>query len=552
MKIINKIFLISCTLVALSCNDYLVEEPPTFISASNFWNTAVDGRTGVDGVYEQLYDVHNRWWATIDEYTDDQVNRSDSDYGRHTLKPTDQMFERFGNYREWWIGIGRANVAIKNVPAIDMDETERNSLLGEARALRALYYYNLVRNFGDMPQLTEPVSVAADYQKSRVSAETIYDEIIIPDLQYAEQHCNDELHSGRITMWTAKLLLAEVYLTRAGWRMTSQGDKIQGDAANWALARDKAKEIMDNSPHSLNTEADVDGVVHTPAFGVAWLDDHPFTPESMLELSYVQTLGLGNWMSRESNPIADGRSYWGETTDTPLSDEGIDQTVAQMRFAGRPPGVGRYIPTPDLYDAFEPDDERRDWSIMTRYDDNEGRTFLCQPTFRKYIDIAYYLGGEGTSFQYTNSNLILYRYADALLIYAEAQNEADGAPNAAAYSAVNEIRNRAGLTDLTTGMSQSEFRDAVLQERRVELHGEFKRKNDLKRTDRLVTETTDINLDWTTAQGSLTDYTRVGGFYYNNRPAWPDHEWLWPIPQSEMDLNKEFGWVQNVGYGAAE
>ncbi|MEQ8556534.1 MAG: RagB/SusD family nutrient uptake outer membrane protein [Cyclobacteriaceae bacterium] len=550
MEKIAKILLILFTSLALSCEDYLVEEPPTFISASNYWRNAGDARTAVDGAYEQLYDAHNRWWATIDEYTDDQVNRSDTDYGRHELKPSDQMFERFGNYREWWIGIGRANNVIKHVPAIDMDETEKNVILGEARALRAIYYYYLVRNFGDAPLLTEPVAVAEDYKKPRVSAETIYDEIIIPDLQFAEANCRDELHTGHITMWTAKLILAEVYLTRAGWRMTSQGEKIQGDAANWALARDKAKEVIDNSPHSLNLDPVVDGVVNTPAYGVAWLDDNPYTPESMLELSYVQTLGLGNWMSRESNPITDGRMYWGPQDTIPLADEGITQTVAQMRFAGRPPGVGRYIPTPDLYDAFEPGDERRDFSIMTRYDTNEGQTYLCQPTFRKYIDIAYYLGGEGTSFQYTTSNLILYRYADALLIYAEAQNEADGGPNADAYDAVNAIRNRAGLGDLATGLSQSQFRDAVLQERRVELNAEFKRKNDLKRTDRLVAETTNINLDWTAAQGAMNDYTRVGSFYYDNRPAWPDHEWLWPIPQSEMDLNKEFGWVQNFGYAA--
>src|SRR5690606_30040452 len=207
-------------------------------------------------------------------------------------------------------------------------------------------------------------------------------------------------------------------------------------------------------------------------------------------------LGLGSWLSRESNGAVDGRQYWGPAGGRPLTAEGNTGRVNnELKFRGAPPGQGQQIPTPDLYDASEDGDERI-WSIMTRYDVSPGVTYVCQPTFRKFIDIAFYLGEEGTSFQYTNSNIILYRYADALLIYAEAQNEADGAPNADAYAAINALRNRAGLSDLTAGLSQADFRTAVWQERRVELNAEFKRKFDLIRTNRLVQETTDINLDW--------------------------------------------------------
>lgn len=543
-----KISLILLLVMSISCEEYLVEEPPTFISATNFWQTESDARTAADGVYQMMNDVHNRFWPIIDSYTDDQVSRTAGGFanafGTHTVAPSDRMFEQFGVYSKWWIGIGRANNLLKFVPAIDMDETEKNAILGEARALRAYFYYQLVRAFGDQPLIIDAVITEADFQKPRVSAETIYDEVIIPDLIFAENNCEDALHTSHITKWTAKLLLSEVYLTRAGWRRTSQGDFIQGDASNWALARDKAKEVIDDAPNSLN----MTGNGNTPAYGMAWEDNNPFTPESMLELSYIQVLGQGNWLSRESNGDAFGRGYWGANPNIrPLVDEGNNNTIRTMRFPGRPPGVGAWIPTPDLYDAFEDGDERI-WSIMTRYDVSETEVYLCQPTFRKYIDISYYLGEEGTSFQYTNSNIVLYRYADALLIYAEAQNEADGAPNTEAYNAINALRNRAGLADLTAGLSQSDFRSAVWQERRVELNGEFKRKFDLIRTNRLVTETTDIILDWTAEQGALTNYQNCYTPFYNDRPVWPDNEWLFPIPQSEMDLNIENGWVQNEGY----
>lgn len=544
-------------LMGVSCEEYLVEEPPTFISASSFWQTASDARTGVDGIYRVVNDVHYRWMAALDSFTDDQVCKSAgsnfvNSFGTHTVTPSDRIFEQVDVYTGWWTGIGRANTVLKFVPDINMDETEKNIILGEARALRAFLYYNLVKMYGDVPLITEAITAPEDFNKPRTDVETIYDEIIIPDLLFAENNCREGLHTdGHITKWTAKIILADVYLTRAGWRRTSlEGEKIQGDPLNWALARDKAKEIIDESPHALNKVGIVDGNNITPAFGVAWDYENPFTPEAMLELSYIKVINLGSWYSRECNPHVDGRQYWGPQGEKPLLDsEGIDLTVAQMDFLGfQMLRAASYIPTPDLYDAFEDGDERRDFSLMTRYDTADGQTFLCQPTFRKLIDIEYFLGGDETNFRYTTANLILYRYADALLIYAEAQNEADGAPNAEAYAAVNEIRNRAGLGDLTSGLSQDDFRKAVWQERRVELNAEFKRKLDLMRTNRLVAETTDINLDWTAAQGSLTDYRNAYTPYYNGRPAFPDHEWLWPIPQSQMDLNINNGWYQNKGY----
>lgn len=562
MKTKFKIGLLLIIAMSISCEEYLLEEPPTFISASNFWQTAGDARNGVDGVYEKMNDVHSRFWACIDLYTDDMVTRSagsvfTNPLGLHQLTPSDRLFEQFTVYPDWWIGIGRANTALRFVPDIAMDETEKNIILGEARALRALYYYNLVRTFGDVPLIVDAITTTADFNKPRVSVETIYDEIIIPDLLFAENNCREGLHTdGHITKWTAKVILADVYMTYAGWRRQSlDGQKTQGDASNWALARDVAKDIIDNSPHTLNLAPLVNGVNTTPACGVAWDYQNPFTPESMLELSYIKVTGLGTWYSRECPPAADGRGYWGNLRQSfpLLESDGINLNVLNLDFPGGITAIGSYIPTPDLYDAFEDGDERLDFSLMTRYDTPDGNNvYLCQPTFRKLIDIELYLGGDETNFRYTTANLILYRYADALLIYAETQNEADGAPNAEAYAAVNAIRNRAGLDDLTPGLSQDDFRKAVWQERRVELNGEFKRKFDLIRTDRLVAETTDINLNWTAEQGSIDDYVNSYTPYRNGRPAFPDNEWLWPIPQSEIELNSKNDWYQNFGYNVEE
>jgi hypothetical protein len=183
---------------------------------------------------------------------------------------------------------------------------------------------------------------------------------------------------------------------------------------------------------------------------------------------------------------------------------------------------------------------------MTRYTTSSGDNYLCQPTFRKYVDIDFYLGAENTSFQNTNNNIILYRYADALLIYAEASNEVNGGPNGEAYNAINSIRNRAALGDLT-GLSQSEFRTAVWKERRLEFNAECKRKFDLVRTNRLATETASIQVDWTTEDGSINNYSNHNSLFTGSIP-WPDNEWLMPIPQTEIELNIANNWLQNQGY----
>ncbi|MEM9857276.1 MAG: RagB/SusD family nutrient uptake outer membrane protein [Bacteroidota bacterium] len=554
--IIELLIIISFT---FSCEDFLEEEPPVFISTTNFYQTAVDARTATDAIYESLQDgssnsIYGRWWAGIDIGTDDITSRTNrNNYGNwlgHTMNPSDVWLEAYQVYQNLWRGVGRANDVIQFVPQIDMDEAEKAAIIGEARALRALLYLHLVKTWGDVPLVVNSIESTADFNLPRSSVDEVYDQIIIPDLQFSEENCLDGLHTGRVTRWTAKMILADVYMTRAGWRRTSQGQFVQGDASNWALARDKAKEIIDQSPHSLITEPYVDGQHISAACIVPWIESLPYSVESIFELGAVNVAGFGSWLTRDCSPNANGTRYWGAAGGRPLEGEGINSTVAQLRFAGRPATVGMFIPTPDIAEHYEAGDERREAFLMTRYTTPEGDNYLCQPTVRKYVDIDYFLGAENTSFLNTNRNWLLYRYADALLIYAEAQNEADAAPNGDAYAAVNEIRNRAGLADLDPGLSQQDFRVAVWRERRSEFVGEMKRKFDLVRTNRLRTETENIRIQWDTDIGSLTSYINANPLYATT--PFPDNEWLLPIPQSEMELNTDNGWVQNEGYAGGE
>jgi len=485
----------------------------------------------------------------VDLGTDDMMSKRNrntfTQWFTHSIDPNHIWLSSWEQYDAFWISIARANDVLAYVPAIEMDEAEKSAILGEARAMRALAYLHLVKAWGDMPKVIS-VGGPETYNLPRSSVVEIYDEIIIPDLIFAETYCVDNIHTGRVTKWSAKMFLADVYLTRSGWRRTSQGEFVQGNQENWALARDKAQDIIVNSPHSLITEDYVDGLHTTAACLVPWVESKPYSVESMMELGAINISGLGSFITRDCHPDPFGDRYWGSRANQPFKSEGNLKRVRDMRWPGRPPPTGVYIPSPDLGSHFEAGDERKDAYLLTRYDTPEGDTYICQPTMRKYVDIDYLLGKENTTFLNTNRNILLYRYADALLIYAESQNEVNEGPDLSAYEAINEIRNRAGLLDLTEGLSKDDFRKAVWKERRSELCGEMKRRFDLIRTNRLYTETLDIKTEWTAAEGSLTTYKNAHAEY--GAFVWPDHEWLFPIPTNQMILNKDNNWSQNNGY----
>jgi len=553
MKNIYFIAILLVILFAVSCRDYLSEEPPTFISRTNFYRNEADARTSCDAIYNALaQQIYARWWPIIDLGTDDVTSQTGQNiflpWFDHTITGTENWFEAWGQYSGFWVGIARANSVIINVPKIDMNETKKNAIIGEARALRALNYFHLVRTYGDVPIIDQEISEKSDFMKPRSSVNEVYEKLIIPDLEFAAANCINALHDGHVTKWTAKVILADVYMTYAGWRRTFQGQFVQGDPKYWALARDMAKDVIDNSPHALITTPFVNGKRTIPASGVAWSVYSAFTKESMMELGYSGVTGIGSWLSRECG-TKDGVGFWGANVNVkPLVNEGINLTINQLKFP-KTTGVGSFIPTPDLWREFETGDERRNAAILTRFTTPDGTTYLSQPLFTKYVDFEFFIGVVGTSFQYTNNNFLLYRIADALLIYAEAANEvAPATAGDAAYQAVNRIRNRAGLANLTIGLSQEQFRKAVWHERRCEFCGECKRRFDLIRTKRLATETAQIDLQWLPADNPPYAVSFRQSNVLHGTVPFPDHEWLMPIPGTEMKLNEANNWVQNEGY----
>lgn len=327
----------------------------------------------------------------------------------------------------------------------DLPEDKKKQYMGEAHFMRAFAYFQLVRWFGDVPGFTDSkctADILGNTNITRNKVEDIYNLIIIPDLKVAEEYLPNRgrtaAKNSTANKWAAKACLADVYLTMAGWPLKK--------TENYALARDKAKEIIDNGGFSL--------VAH---YEDLWKEaTKSDDQEHIFALNHSVTEQASNY----------GISYM--TSE----EEG---------------GWGDYLADAAFYERY-PNDERKAFNYVTVFVKKDGEEVPYQnsamksPAVNKYRDY-----GTKTSAQSAGITA-LYRYADVLLTYAEAQNKADHGPNELAYKCINEIRRRAmGGTDnnLATGLNEEAFDQAVFDERGWEFFAEFKRWFQLIRTEKV-------------------------------------------------------------------
>lgn len=486
------IYLLSVAVVGLvtACQPELNLSPLGTPATSTAYVTPQDATAALTGAYNVLQSVYRDENIVTPSIvaTDDGIpfltgNADRRALWSYNLIPTNTFVQ--GIWSLAYSGIQRSNLVIARLPGIVMDEALKKRYVAEARFLRALHYFHLVRFFGDVPIVTTETTSLVDVSVSRSKADEAYT-LIEADLNEAEAVLPRTYPAGevgRATQGAAKGLLAKVYLTRAG---------NTGGSPFWARAAAKAKEVIDLGIYDLWANyADVYDLKNRGG------------KESIFEVMYVTDLA-GNthttyWAPRGA-PIVPGNGY------------------------------GTLRVSAGLWNGYSATDKRRDASFLTTYVNsaNSQRVDLSVETtdparavsFWKLADLSSkVLGGGGKSFPYL-------RYSDVLLIYAEALSAANGGPGADAYAAINRVRTRAGLGPLS-GLSAPQFKDAVLQERRLEFCMEGNRWFDLARTGRLV------------------DAVKAETSFGRNPTIQPYHVLL-PIPQRERDANPAL--TQNPGY----
>ncbi|MDT7827637.1 RagB/SusD family nutrient uptake outer membrane protein [Pricia sp. S334] len=503
---INKILGLSMLLIGtVGCSDFLDEEDPSNLQPESFYTTATHAQAAIAAVYADARFVgdgagifSSNWqllMAPTGTTTTETAQNSDLN-NLYSLSYDDNNL----HVRNWWGGIyeviANANLVLENVPGIDMEEAEKNRILGEAKFLRAWAYFYAVRLWGDVPLITQPQSATSeDFFPERAPQQEVYAQILT-DLTEAENAglpWTDE--SGRVSEAAVKTLLAKVYLTMAGNPLN--------ETARYADAAAKAKEVIDNAGTIRLFETY--GQLHDESFNN--MGEHIFS------LQYNDLVA--------ANPM--GNMY---------------PNFQPVTYRG-PSGTGSTIPDIDFYNSYDDDDLRKEnregWFYTSYYEDGSGELFdLGKPYIFKYFNRAANgtQGVPGTAKD--NLNLMIFRYAEVLLIYAEASNEVGG-PTQEAWEALKAIRDRATLDTPALGtFDQQSFREAVWTERWHELAFEMKVWFDMVRLRQVYNVTT----------GGFDNF--VGHVNLNSDQALQEKHLLFPLPEQEIINSPNL--TQNPGY----
>lgn len=487
---IKQFLLVITTILVLNGCTELDEQPEGLLAPESFFATEADYDAAAVGIYRDLYgnwsnfDFNNTFLMSggSEDVTSRPPAANLKQYDEFNADPNNSVHVNV--WRSLYRAINNANTLIANAETSDLSNLDGS--VGQAYFLRGLSYFYLTQWWGEVPIITiENQSDASNVGQSPVS--DIY-QVIISDLQSAESLLPISFaEEAKADKWSASAVLSKVYLTMAGWPLK--------DASGYVMARDKAKEIIDSGAFSLETD-----------FANLWLASNKFASSEWIFLFAGSSTAGSSTGSKHHHATRPG------------SEGGWSDWFSEARF----------------FNAF-PDSYRKEISFHTVFSDGtsweEGQ--FGQPYIAKFRDggipcgfnDAPCGGGEGDGFT------PIIRYADVLLIYAEAVNMAGNGPTAEAYEAVNMVRRRANnqdigtpdlAVDLMAGMSQTQFDEAVISERNWELAFENNRWFDLVRKEMVV----EVNQ----------------GLY----PNVSTNNMLLPKPGTEVELIN--GLEQNAGY----
>lgn len=490
--------LLSLALLGSGCSDFLDESNKSNFTPDNYFKTSEHAVSIVSAAYQDFrLGSESDYGGNPYFMTDFQTGLANTRVGQNVHINNIRLLVNNsdnGYSKAWWLqsyrGIGNANLAIERIPSIEMDAALKSRCLGEAYFLRAYYYFNLVRMFGHIPLILTSIDASSpNLYADQASTEEVYAQIVA-DLLEAEKSAltwTDE--SGRASMGVVKSLLAYTYITMAGY-------PLEKGQAYYKLAADKAKEVIDHGTYYLfNSYADL----HNP--------DIENKGEHMFMIQYQASTSVENPFQTLYLPYNMDISYY--STET-----------------------GSIVVYDEFINTYETGDKRVEEGefYYTKYTKNGNRAETVD--FGVYHVFKFF--DEEANLQTARSglNYPLLRYADILLLYAEAQNEADGSPSVDAYAAINSVRKRANLADLS-GLTHDTFQKAVWLERYHELAFENKLWFDMARTRKI------LNLE----TGNFDNYV---GHKFHYGPTLKERELLFPIPTSEMNNNKKL--VQNSGY----
>ena len=487
MKSAFYFIIIFFTLVPTGCAK-LDGVPEGTYTTGNFYKTEADALSAVNAVYSGMTSpyLYNQFMEVIQSQGTDDCEWG---FGRNTSNTDKTALDKFTYdagtnlfYQFWSTSyqvINRANAAVESIGAMtSISDDKKQRFQAEARFVRGLMYFNLVRLFGGVPLQLTPTTSLTNLAIKRATEEEVYAQVIA-DFQSGAEHLPpdyDAVNAGRATSGAAMAMLTKIYLTRK----------------EYTKAVAEARKVMASGRYSL-----------WPSYQDVFLIANENKTESIFEVQFLS--GSGNIPSSYAGyyrPSFDKRPGFGGNGDNPV--------------------------TKNHYDAYPEGDLRRDVNVI-KYSytaDPKAPTTIKNPYYvAKFKDPASLNVNDG------GNNYYIVRYADVLLMFAEAQYLSSPG-STEALEAFNQVRRRAyglplntpSVKDLPGGLSVAAFQDSVLNERRLEFAFEGQRRFDLLRTGKLKQA---VNAQDPSITVSESDT-------------------LFPIPSQEMDTNPML--EQNPGF----
>lgn len=524
-------------LILAACDSALEEDPTSFVGPSNFYNNAEDARAAVNGAYLGMNYVVDWQYLQLIElpgpalHGSEQPAALDNPDGRlenwrwTASGANESKFETV--YTEAYESISYANAVIDNVPGIEnMDSELRERFVGEARFIRAVHYFNLVRLFGGVPLVRSKTEDLENLAQPRTPEDSIY-AFIIDELEAASNTLPlKSEYSGsdaaRASRGAAQMLLAKVYLRRGSLSAANgiTGERELAQPGDYEAALGLIDEVIDSGEYRLPEDVQAQ-----------------YRDMFVEEVAGEQNEEVLLAIQRDVALPQDGLVCQVATHDSPFNITGTTNFASELPF----------------YNSFDDADLRKGVSFLIEYEkdgsgervvynqnDIDGDGYLqVTPTISKY----YLQGGEEACVD--DNDFILFRYADLLLMKAEAINRSNGGPTAEAYDAINQVRERAGIEPLS-GLGYQGFREALYEERSKELFFEHQGWFDAQRFFDVATQTIRRHAELNDALNAELP----GGGNYNFGPLDPQiddpTDRLFPLPQLALDRNSEL--EQNPGY----
>lgn len=484
--------LLSAAMAFTSCTSFLEENPKTFLSPSEYYTSENQIIAAVDGTYAGLSRLlsSDMEIATVHLFNLEYVvghcyrpRSAGSEQNQFLL--LSGVEESNGILRQFWratyFPLENCNSVIESISATDIiSESAKAKYLAEAYFLRAYYYFQAVQLFGDIPLKTESTKDLSNVQLPKSPKEEIYNQIV-SDLKKAEESglgWSDK--SGHVSMGAVKALLAKVYLTMAGY-------PLQKGAEYYKLAYEKSKEVMDSKAFTL------------------------FKDYKDLRLAASENAGEHIFMIQREAQDAGAPFHFGLL---PYPEQAISINPAYG---------GGLAPRKEFYDSFDNQDMRKKnegffYTSKAKYNDPSTILTMDIPYICKYWDDAAETNGK------SGANISVYRYADVLLMCAEAKASLDGGKtsDATAIDAYYEVRHRAFPDETKPDAITT---DQVLKERAWELCFEFTAWYDMLRTHKTFDPSTKqiVNL--------------IGYKAPNHDYPFKESDLIFPVPLQERELN---------------